>query len=299
MDERDWLVECFEEHRPHMKAVAYRMLGSLAEADDAVQDAWLRVNRSGIDGVDNVRAWLTRVVARVCLNALRSRNLRREEPVGMRLADPLISLDNLVDPEQEVLLADSVGLALQVVLETLAPPERLAFVLHDMFDVPFDEIAPLVGCSVEAARQMASRARRRVRGSTQPDAELVAQRRVVDAFVAAARGGDLQALIAVLDPNVVSRSPADPAHPERIRVIRGADAVARAALGGARTAATGLLRPVLMNGAAGLVLIEDGQPRTVWAYTVARGKIVEIDMMTDPERIRRLGLTPAGEASGG
>jgi RNA polymerase sigma-70 factor (ECF subfamily) len=280
MDERDWLVECFEENRPHMKAVAYRMLGSLAEADDAVQDAWLRVNRSGIDGVDNVRAWLTRVVARVCLNALRSRNVRREEPVGMHLPDPLISLDDRVDPEQEVLLADSVGLALQVVLETLAPPERLAFVLHDMFDVPFDDIAALVGCSVEAARQMASRARRRVRGSTPlPDAEVVAQRRVVDAFVAAARGGDLEALIAVLDPNVVSRSPGDPPTP---------DALDRHAATGARQRRRG-----------GLILIEGGQLRTVWAFTVARGKIVEIDMMTDPERLRRLGLARACEATGG
>src|ERR1700716_4329056 len=164
MHERDWLGECFEEHRPHMKAVAYRMLGSLTEADDAVQDAWLRVNRSGIDGVDNVRAWLTRVVARVCLNALRSRNVRREEPVGMHLPDPLISLDDRVDPEQQVLLADSVGLALQVVLETLAPPERLAFVLHDLFSLPFDDIASVMGRSAVAARQLASRARRRVQG---------------------------------------------------------------------------------------------------------------------------------------
>jgi RNA polymerase sigma-70 factor (ECF subfamily) len=218
----------------------------------------------------------------------------------MHLPDPLISLDNRVDPEQEVLLADSVGLALQLVLETLAPPERLAFVLHDMFDVPFDEIAALVGCSVEAARQMASRARRRVRGSTPlPDAEVVAQRRVVDAFLAAARGGDLEALIAVLDPNVVSRSPGDPAHPELTRVIRGADAVARAAFGGARTPSTGMLRPALVNGAAGLILIEGGQLRTVCAFTVARGKIVEIDMMTDPERLRRLGLARACEATGG
>src|SRR5919204_1101258 len=249
MDERDWLVECFEQHRPHLKAVAYRMLGSLAEADDAVQDAWLRVNRSGIDGVDNVRAWLTRVVARVCLNALRSRNGRREEPIGAHLPDPIVSLDDHLDPEQQVLLADSVGLALQVVLETLAPPERLAFVLHDMFDVPFDEIAPLVGCSVEAARQMASRARRRVRGSTPlPDAELVAQRRVVDAFIAAAREGDLEALVAVLNPDVVAHAVADPAHPERTRVIRGADTVARGVLGGARTRPTGVLRPALVNG---------------------------------------------------
>ena len=297
MNEREWLVECFEQHRPHLKAVAYRMLGSLAEADDAVQDAWLRVNRSGIDGVDNVRAWLTRVVARVCLNALRSRNGRREEPIGAHLPDPIVSLDDHLDPEQQVLLADSVGLALQVVLETLAPPERLAFVLHDMFDVPFDEIAPLVGCSVEAARQMASRARRRVRGSTPlPDAELVTQRRVVDAFTAAARDGDLQALIAVLDPNVVARSVAGPADPERTTVIRGADAVARAVVHGARTPATGVLRPALVNGAAGLVRIEGGQPRAVWAFAVARGRIVEIDMLTDPERLRRLGLARTSES---
>ena len=300
MDEREWLVECFEEHRPHLKAVAYRMLGSLAEADDAVQDAWLRVSRSGADGVENVRAWLTRVVARVCLNALRARNGRREEPIGAHLPDPIVSLDDDVNPEHAVLLADAVGLALQVVLETLAPPERLAFVLHDMFDVPFDEIAPLVGCSAEAARQMASRARRRVRSSAPlPDAELVAQRRVVDAFIAAAREGNLQGLIAVLDPNVVSHAVADPAHPERTMVLRGAETVARGVLGGARTRPTGVLRPALVNGAAGLVLIDEGQPQALWGFTVAGGRIVQIDMIRDPERLRRLGLAQGGEAIGG
>src|ERR1700716_621725 len=283
MHERDWLGECFEEHRPHMKAVAYRMLGSLTEADDAVQDAWLRVNRSGIDGVDNVRAWLTRVVARVCLNALRSRNVRREEPVGMHLPDPLISLDDRVDPEQEVLLADSVGLALQVVLEMLAPAERLAFVLHDMFDMPFHEIAGIVGCSPEAARQMASRARRRVRGSAPvPDAEMIAQRNVVDAFIAAARGGDLNALVAVLDPDVVVRSDGGLAHTGATRVVRGAAAVARRALGGARDRASIVMRPALVNGAAGVILLEGSQPLAVWGFTIARGKIVEIDSISDP-----------------
>src|SRR5713226_5896445 len=182
VDEREWLAERFEEHRAHLKAVAYRMLGSLTEADDAVQDAWLRLSRSGASGVENLGGWLTTIVARVCLNMLRSRKMRREEPMGVHLPDPVIGFEDGADPEQQVLLADSVGLALQVVLDTLAPAERLAFVLHDMFDVPFDEIAPMVGCSVEAARQLASRARRRVRGSAPvPDAELVAQRRVVDA----------------------------------------------------------------------------------------------------------------------
>jgi Sigma-70, region 4 len=206
----------------------------------------------------------------------------------------LSALDDRLNPEHAALLADSVGLALQVVLETLAPPERLAFVLHDLFDVPFDEIAPLLGCSVDAARQMASRARRRVRGSTPvPDAELVAQRRVVDAFTAAARDGDLQGLIAVLHPNVVARSAADPAFPGGTHVVRGADAAARAVLGGARTGSTGVLRPALVNGAAGLILFEAGQPSALWAFTVAGGRIVEIDMIRDPDRLRRLGLAPA------
>src|SRR5229473_206633 len=223
MDEREWLAQRFEEHRVHLKAVAYRMLGSLAEADDAVQDAWLRLNRSGASDVENLGGWLTTIVARVCLNMLRSRYLRREEPIGAHVPDPVIGFEDGVNPEHQVLLADSVGLALQVVLDMLAPAERLAFVLHDMFEVPFDEIAPMVGCSAEAARQLASRARRRVRGSAPlPDVELVTQRKVVDAFIAAARGGDLNALLAVLDPDVVLRADFGPARPAATRVIRGA-----------------------------------------------------------------------------
>jgi RNA polymerase sigma-70 factor (ECF subfamily) len=294
MDEREWLVERFEEQRAHLKAVAYRMLGSLTEADDAVQDAWLRLNHSGANGVGNLRAWLTTIVARVCLNMLRSRNVRREEPLDVHVPDPVISLEDRVDPEQQVLLADSVGLALQVVLEMLAPDERLAFVLHDMFDIPFHEIAAIVGCSTEAARQRASRARRRVRVSAPaPDAEISAQRRVVDAFIAAARGGDLNALVAVLDPDVVVRSDGGLAQPGATRVVRGAAAVARAALSGARDRASVVMRPALVNGAAGVILSEGGQPLAVWGFTIARGKIVEIDAISDPERLRGLGLAPA------
>ena len=208
MDERDWLVERFEEHRPHLRAVAYRMLGSLAEADEAVQDAWLRVSRAGADGIDNFRGWLTTIVARVCLNALQARKARPEDASGVHLPDPIVKRAGELDPEQEVLMADSVGLALQIVLDTLSPAERLAFVLHDMFDVPFDEIGPMVGRSATAARQLASRARRRVHGASvpAPDPDLARQRQVVDAFFAAAHRGDFDALVAVLDPDVVLRS---------------------------------------------------------------------------------------------
>jgi RNA polymerase sigma-70 factor (ECF subfamily) len=292
MDERDWLAQRFEAERAHLRAVAYRMLGSLTEADDAVQDAWLRLSRSGADGVDNLRAWLTTIVARVCLNMLRSRNVRREEPLDVHVPDPVITFDDRADPEQQALLADSVGLALQVVLGMLAPDERLAFVLHDMFDVPFAEIAPIVGCSPDATRQMASRARRRVRGAAPaPDAELASQRTVVDAFLAAARGGDLNALVALLDPDVVVRSDGGPAQPGATRVLRGAAAVARSALSGARAGATRVMRPAIVNGAAGAVLFEADRPVAVWGFTIAGGRIVEIDAIADPERLRRLGLT--------
>jgi RNA polymerase sigma factor (sigma-70 family) len=292
MDERDWLAQRFEAERAHLRAVAYRMLGSLTEADDAVQDAWLRLSRSGADGVDNLRAWLTTIVARVCLNMLRSRNVRREEPLDVHVPDPVITFNDQADPEQQALLADSVGLALQVVLGMLAPDERLAFVLHDMFDVPFAEIAPIVGCSPDAARQMASRARRRVRGSAPaPDADLATQRTVVDAFLAAARGGDLNALVALLDPDVVVRSDGGPAQPGATRVLRGAAAVARSALSGARAGATRVMRPAIVNGAAGAVLFEADRPVAVWGFTIAGGRIVEIDAIADPERLRRLGLT--------
>jgi RNA polymerase sigma factor (sigma-70 family) len=295
MDEREWLAERFEEQRAHLKAVAYRMLGSLTEADDAVQDAWLRLNHSGANGIDNLRAWMTTVVARICLNVLRSRKARREEPLDIHIPDPVISLEDRVDPEQQILLADSVGLALQVVLDTLAPDERLAFVLHDMFDMPFHEIASIVGCSPEAARQMASRARRRVRGSAPvPDAEITAQRWVVEAFIAAARGGDINALVAVLDPEVVLRSDAGVSQPGATGVMRGAAAVARMALGGARDRPSLVMRPVLINGAAGVILLEGVKPLAVWGFTIARGKIVEIDSISDPERLRGLGIGPGG-----
>ncbi|MGH2460239.1 MAG: sigma-70 family RNA polymerase sigma factor [Chloroflexota bacterium] len=291
MDEREWLAEHFEEHRAHLKAVAYRMLGSLTEADDAVQDAWLRLSRSGASGIENLGGWRTTIVARVCLNMLRSRNGRREEPLGAYVPDPIISFEDGAGPEHEALLADSVGLALQVVLDTLAPAERLAFVLHDMFDVPFEEIAPMVERSPDAARQLASRARRRVRGLARaPDTELVAQRRVVDAFLAAARDGDLDALVAVLDPGVVLRADSGPARPRATRVVRGAIAVARSSLGGARRHPAARLRPVLVNGAAGVIMLDGGQPVAVWGITVAGGKIVEIDILADPERLRRVDL---------
>src|SRR5919106_674341 len=208
MDENEWLAGRFEEHRGHLRAVAYRMLGSLAEADDAVQDAWLRVTRAGASEVENLGGWLTTIVARVCLNMLRARNARREESLGVHLPDPVVSPEGTLQPEEEALLADSVGLALLVVLDTLSPAERLAFVLHDMFDLPFEEIAPLVGRSPAAARQLASRARRRVRGAEvpAPDPDLARQRGVVDAFFQAARGGDFDALVALLDPDVVLRA---------------------------------------------------------------------------------------------
>jgi RNA polymerase sigma-70 factor (ECF subfamily) len=289
MDEREWLANRFDEYRPHLRGLAYRMLGSLAEADDAVQDAWLRLNRYGANGVDNLGGWLTTIVARVCLNMLRSRNLRREEQIGLTVPDPLISFEDEADPEHEVMLADSVGLALQVVLASLSPTERLAFVLHDMFDVSFVEIASMADCSVESARQLASRARRRVRGlAPVPDAEVAEQRRVVDAFLAAARGGDIEGLVAVLAPDVVLRSDGGSARPGLTRSIRGATAVARSALAGARGSKSIVLRPALVNGAAGLVLVENGEAFAVWGFTVSGSRIVEIDAVFDPERVRRL-----------
>src|SRR5438132_2299215 len=231
MDEHDFLAGQFEEHRNHLRRVVYRMLGSLGEADDAVQEAWLRLSRADTSGIENMGGWLTTVVARVCLNVLRSRTTRGEVPLDVHMPDPIVSREDGIDPEQEALLADSIGLALLVVLETLAPAERLAFVLHDMFAVPFDEIAPMVGRSPTAARQLASRARRRVQGAAPlPDADLAHQREVVDAFFAAARDGDFEALVAVLDPEVVLRSDGGTARPALSVVIRGAEAVASQAL---------------------------------------------------------------------
>jgi RNA polymerase sigma factor (sigma-70 family) len=286
MDERDWLAERFEEHRGHLRAVAYKMLGSLSEADDAVQESWLRLSRSDTSQVENLRAWLTTVVARVSLNVLRSRRTRREEPLEVRVPDPVVSRDDGTQPEHEALLADSVGLALLVVLDTLAPPERLAFVLHDMFGVPFDEIAGMVDRSPAAARQLASRARRRVQGAAPvPDPDLAAQRRVVDAFFAAARDGDFDALVAVLHPDVVARGDGGPG---ASAVVRGARDVAARALTFARLSP--FVRPALVNGAAGVVVAPRGEPFSVMGFTVAGGKIVEIDAITDPERLRALDL---------
>jgi RNA polymerase sigma-70 factor (ECF subfamily) len=264
------------------------MLGSLSEADDAVQDAWMRVNRTGAGGVENLGGWLTTIVARVCLNMLRSRNVRREEPLEVHLPDPVISPEGSLQPEEEVLLADSVGLALQVVLDTLAPAERLVFVLHDMFELPFEDIAPMVGRTPQAARQLASRARRRVKGAEIPsaDPDVGRQRDVVDSFLAAARGGDLDALVAVLHPDVVLRADFGPRRPKASRMIHGATAVARQARLGASPAAE--LHPALVNGAAGVVITRRRRPYAVMAFTVTEGRIVEIDVLTDPERVRRV-----------
>ena len=295
MTEPEWLAEGFEQNRARLRAVAYRMLGSLAEADDAVQEAWLRLSRADASGVDNLGGWLTTIVARVCLNKLRSRRTRREEPMGVHVPDPVISRADGTNPEEEALLADSVGLALHVVLETLTPAERLAFVLHDMFDLPFDEIAPMVGRSPATARQLASRARRRVRGADvrAPDPDAARQREVVNAFFAAAHRGDFDALVAVLDPDVVLRSDGGTARPEVSLVLRGAAAVAGQTLMIAHPTAP--KRPVLVNGAAGVVVMLEGQPVAVIGFTVSRGKIVEIDAIADPERLGRLDLSVIGD----
>jgi RNA polymerase sigma factor (sigma-70 family) len=286
LDENEWLAERFEEHRTRLRAVAYRMLGSLPEAEEAVQDAWLRLSRAGADGVENLGAWLTTVVARVCLSALRARRARPEEAAGLRMPDPVVTREGDADPERDALLADSVGLALLVVLDTLSPAERLAFVLHDLFDLPFGDIAAMVGRSPIATRQLASRARRRVRGAAvPPDADLARQREVVDAFFAAGRSGDFDALLRVLDPDVVLRSDVP-----KLREQRGATRVARLALAGARTPAAPL--PVLVNGTAGAVVVENGRATVVMAFTVSAGRIVEIDVIADPDRVRRLRLDP-------
>jgi RNA polymerase sigma factor (sigma-70 family) len=285
MDEHDLLARRFENHRAHLRAVAYRMLGSLSEADDAVQEAWLRLSRADAGAVDNLGGWLTTVVARVCLDMLRTRTARREEPLGPRLPDPVVSREDGLDPEHEALLAEGVGLALLVVLDTLTPAERLAFVLHDLFAVPFQEIAPILGRAPAAARQLASRARRRVRQAAPvPDTDRIRQRAAVDAFLAAARDGDLDALLAVLDPDVVVR--AQPAGASR--EVRGRGAAAEEALAFSRRARWA--RPALVNGAAGLVVVFQDRPLSVMGFTVTRGRIVEIDILADPERLRRLDL---------
>ena len=284
MVEKDWLADKFEENRRHLRAVAYRMLGSLTEADDAVQEAWLRLSRSDANNIENLGGWLTTVIGRVCLDILRSRKSRREESLEEQVPDMILTREDRIDPEREALIADSVGVALLVVLETLAPPERLAFVLHDMFAVPFDEIASIVGCSPAAARQAASRARRRVRGADPiPDADVSHQRRVVDAFLAAVRAGDFEALLAVLDPDVVRRS-------DRLPEMHGARAVAESALMYRQLAQS--VQPVLVNGVAGFVSWRaPGEPFSVMAFVVKHGKIAEIDVFSAPERLRRLDLT--------
>jgi len=290
MTESDWLAEGFEKNRTRLRGVAYRMLGSLAEADDAVQEAWLRLSRSDASGVDNLGGWLTTIVARVCLNVLRSRKTRREEPMGVHVPDPVISRADGTSPEDEALLADSVGLALQVVLDTLAPAERLAFVLHDMFDLPFEEIAPLVGRSPAASRQLASRARRRVRGAgvPAPDPDIGRQWEVVSAFYAAARRGDLGALVAVLDPDVVLRSDGGAARPDVSVVVHGPADVIGHGLKVHQPSA--MLRPALVNGAAGMVATIDGKPVAVVGLTISQGKVAEIDVIADPDRLLRLNL---------
>src|SRR5262245_34432933 len=293
MDERDWLATRFEEHRPRLRGVAYRMLGSLTEADDAVQEAWLRLSRTDASQVENLGGWLTTVVARVSLNMLRSRNVRREEPISVRLPDPIVDPADETNPEHEALLADSVGLALLVVLETLTPAERLAFVLHDIFAVPFDEIAPIVDRSPEAARQLASRARRRVQSeNTVPDADADTQRRVVDAFLAAAREGDFEALLQLLDPDVVLRVDLGP-EPGGSLEVRGAEAVAGQAV---TFSGIGLVvHPALVNGLPGAFSTLDGEPFSIGGLIVRGGKIVEIDILADPERLRRLDLPGADQ----
>jgi RNA polymerase sigma-70 factor (ECF subfamily) len=286
MNNDQWLAERFQEQRPHLRAVAYRVLGSLSEADDALQEAWLRLSRSGVDGVENFEGWLTTVVARVALNMLRSRRTKREEPLGARMPDPVVDRADSTNPEHEALLADSVGLALLIVLETLSPAERLAFVLHDMFAVPFDQIAPIVERSPQATRQLASRARRRVQGErTMPDPDLHRQRDVVDAFLAAAREGDFDALVAVLDPDVVLHADFGGGVTQR---LRGAEAVASQAQTYSRLGL--VIHPALINGAVGAVTTRDGRPFSVGAFTVRDGKIVELDFLSDPERLATLDL---------
>lgn len=286
MGENEWLAERFEENRGRLRAVAYRMLGSPSEADDAVQEAWLRLSRADTSGVENLSGWLTTVVGRVALDMLRSRKSRREEPWDEHVPEPVAS-----GPEQETLLAASIGPAMLVVLETLAPAERVAFVLHDMFAVPFDEIAAIVGRSPDAARQLASRARRRVQGAAMdPKADLTRQREVVDAFLAASRGGDLSALLAVLAPDVVVRADRAAVQMGSAAEVRGAAAVANTFFGRAQGA-----RPALVDGAVGLVWATGGKPRVVFGLTIADGKIVAIDLIADPEHLDRLDLEILGE----
>jgi RNA polymerase sigma-70 factor (ECF subfamily) len=288
MDEREWLTDRFEQHRPHLRAVAYRMLGSVSEADDALQEAWLRTRDQDPTSVENMRAWLTTILGRVCLNTLRSRRSRREDLSG-HVPDPVVSFDESADPESEALLAESVGLAMLVVLDVLTPAERLAFVMHDVFGVPFADIATALDRSEAAAQQLASRARRRVRGAPEPDPDLVRQRQVVDAFFAASRDGDFDGLVAVLDPDVELRIDGGSLREEASLVLRGASAVA------GHTATYSKLhpfvRPALVNGAAGAVVAPHGRLFSVMAFTVTNGRITQIDALLDPERLARLDLS--------
>jgi RNA polymerase sigma factor (sigma-70 family) len=291
MEQHQWLAERFEANRTHLRAVAYRMLGSRSEADDAVQEAWLRLSRSDTREVENLSGWLTTVVSRVCLDMLRSRASRREEPLDLDPSEPMptvagIGSETGRDPEREALLADSVGLALLVVLETLTPAERVAFVLHDMFELPFDEIAPIVGRSTTAARQLASRARRRVQGAGPAgNPDRARQRQVVDAFLAASRGGDFNALLALLDPDVVLRADQVAVQTGAPSEVRGATDVAKTFAGRARVA-----RLALVNGVAGLVWAPSGRPRVVFEFTISDGKIVAIDLVADPDQLSQLDL---------
>jgi RNA polymerase sigma factor (sigma-70 family) len=288
VDDNQWLADRFEEHRSHLRAVAYRMLGSLAEAEDAVQDTWERASRARAGDVDNLRAWLTTIIARVCLNMLRARATRRQDPMETAIPDPIVSPALGLDPEEEAVLADSVGLALQVVIGTLAPAQRLAFVLHDMFDLPFEEIGKMLGRSPQATRQLASRARRRVQGAEPPapDPDLAQQRAVVNAFFAAGRAGDFDALVTILHPDVMLRADLGPKRRRRTMVVRGAEAVASRARVGARLGAE--VHPVLVNGAAGAVTTVAGRPFSVMAFTVVDGKVAEIDVVGDSDRVALL-----------
>ncbi|MFL6427400.1 MAG: sigma-70 family RNA polymerase sigma factor [Acidobacteriaceae bacterium] len=292
MNEHDSLAAQFEKNRDHLRGVAYRMLGSLSEADDAVQEAWLKLNRSESSEINNIGGWLTTVVARVCLDMLRARNARREDALEEQIAEPAASPHSVkppLDPEQETLLAESVGLALLVVLDTLAPPERISFVLHDLFAVPFEEIATIVGRSLAATRQLASRARRRVQGAhTASRADLPSQRKTIDAFVAALRGRDFNALLAVLDPDVIIHADQTTQPVEAKREIRGAENWARGAITAARGARAA--QPALIDGAVGLVIAPGGRLFRVLRFTLANGKIARIDIIGDPERLRQLDL---------
>ncbi|MGH2894586.1 MAG: sigma-70 family RNA polymerase sigma factor [Solirubrobacteraceae bacterium] len=289
MGQSDWLAERFQEREDLMRSIAYRMLGSISDTDDALQEVWVRLSRADVDGVENLDAWLTTVVGRVCLNILRSRARRREEPFGVRVPDPIITGYGDCDPQGEVLLAESVGLALMVVVETLPPPERLAYVLHDMFAVPFDEIGRMLDRSATAARQLASRARRRVQGEANvPDADLTAQQPVVNAFFAAAREGDFERLVSLLDPEITLISDGTPRRAGRSVTIRGAERVARASLIGASSGRE--LYPAVVNGGPGAVIVENGTAVSIMGFAVVKDRIVEIDAVSDPARLAQLDL---------